>query len=259
MQKDKALSTFYNWYLGIITSLSLLPILAPILLKVGLVFPAKVIYFVYSFFCHQFATRSIHLYDIQYAWCSRDTGIWLGVALVAWALKLKKVKPIQWYWIIPFVIPIALDGGLQTIFTMLNLSNSGGLTGIPLYASNNLVRFLTGAFFGVGLSLWISGTFIEGLVDNSSVDKSASKEIKGLKKIIRDSQAKPILAIMSLLILFYLASVGLWKVTSINILPSDAADSAVRLQDSNFFERRADAVCPTNGVEDLFSFDCFFK
>jgi len=256
-KKTRVLNTFYNWYLLTISALAALPILAPVLLKLGLEFPAKIIYFVYSFFCHQFATRSIHIYDYQYAWCSRDTGIWLGVALVAWALKLKKIKPIKWYWVIPFVVPIALDGGIQTIFTMLNLSYNGGLTGIPLYASNNLVRFLTGAFFGVGLSLWISGTFIEDLIEVKEEKKTV--ELKGWKKILSDSQAKMVLIIMGILLGFYLFCVGLWQLTSNKIVPTNSADSAVKLQDSNFFERRANAVCATKGVDDLFSFECFFN
>lgn len=260
LRSNKSLTTFYNWYLATLTTLVTLPILAPILLKLNLEAPAKAIYLVYSFFCHQFATRSIHIYDFQYAWCARDTGIWLGMALVAWALKLKKVRPIKWYWVIPFVIPIALDGGIQTVFTMLNLSYSGNLAGIAVYSSNNLVRFLTGSFFGIGLSLWISGTFIEDLIAEGSYVEEKKRQIKGkFKNLIYDSQIKSIGLFMALLLSFYLFSIAIWKVTSVSILPTDIADSAVKLQNSNFFERRADGVCPTKGVDDLFSFDCFFK
>lgn len=256
LKKKNSLEVFYNWYLATLTVLVSLPILAPILLKLGLTFPAKIIYLIYSFFCHQFATRSIHIYDLQYAWCSRDTGIWLGMALTAWALKYRKVKPIKWYWVLPFVVPIALDGGIQTIFTMLNLSYSGGLSGIPIYSSNNLVRFLTGAFFGIGLSLWISGTFIEDLIKDD--EQEEKKEVKLVKKLF-NRQVKFVALLMGVLLSFYLFSVAIWKVTSISILPTDIADSAVKLQNSNFFERRADAVCPTHGAEDIFSFECFFE
>jgi len=252
----KSATLFYNWYLGIITSLVALPVLAPVLLKLGLTLPAKAIYFVYSFFCHQFATRSIHAFDYQYAWCARDTGIWLGVATIAWALKYNKVKPIKWYWVIPFTVPIALDGGIQTVFTMLNLSYKGGLMGIQVYSSNDLVRILTGAFFGIGLSLWISGTFAEELV-NSEV-KAASFKSR-LAKYINQAQVKQISVFMGILLSIYLATVAIWQFTSIKVLPTDFADSGVKLQNTNFFERRANGICPTSNPEDLFSFDCFFK
>jgi len=233
-----------------------LPIVAPILLKLGLTLPAKAIYFVYSFFCHQFATRSIHAFDYQYAWCARDTGIWMGVAAIAWALKYKKVKPIKWYWVIPFTVPIALDGGIQTVFTMLNLSYKGGLMGIPVYSSNDLVRFLTGAFFGIGLSLWISGTFAEDIIeDKPNVETYRTR----LTRWFKQSQAKQITVFMGILLSIYLLTVAFWQVTSIKVLPTDFADSGVKLQNSNFFERRANGICPTSNPEDLFSFDCFFK
>lgn len=247
--KNTKIQNFYNFYLGFLTVLVSLPVLAPVFLRLGLELAAKVIYFIYSFFCHQFATRSIHLYDFQYAWCSRDTGIWLGVALVAWLVKFKKIKPIKWYWVIPFVIPIALDGGIQTIFTMLNFTNGGGLSGIPLYSSNNFVRFLTGAFFGIGLSLWISGSLLE--------ETESSQSVKA-ERINIKTQIKSIVIAFVSLIVFYIALVGLWSISSTKVLPSDFADSVVRLQGKNFFERRADGICPTTGVEDAFSIDCFF-
>src|SRR5260221_5462908 len=156
-----AFSNFYNWYLGILSLLVSLPVLAPVLLKLGLTNAAKIIYFIYSFFCHQFASRSIHLYDYQYAWCSRDTGIWFGVTAIAYLIKYRKIKPIKWYWVLPFIIPIALDGGIQTIFTILNIQGSGSIIESPMYISNNLVRFITGPFFGIGLSLWVSGTLFQ--------------------------------------------------------------------------------------------------
>jgi uncharacterized membrane protein len=257
MSRLRKLTTFYNIYLGLITTLAALPVLAPILLKLGLIFPAKIIYFVYSFFCHQFATRSIHIYDLQYAWCARDTGIWTAVALTAWALKMKIVRPIKWYWVIPFSIPIALDGGIQTIFTMLNLSYTGGLAGIPLYSSNNLVRFLTGAFFGIGLSLWISGTFIEHEFKDSIVENKKYK--LRILNFFGNSQVRSVARLMMISFVLYAFSVSIWQLTSRKVLPTDSIDSAVKLQSKNFFERRTNGICPTKGAEDLINFECFFK
>ncbi|CAG1021728.1 hypothetical protein DOJK_01200 [Patescibacteria group bacterium] len=258
MHKNSAYyKNFYNLYLGILTTLVALPILAPVLLRLGLELPAKMIYFVYSFFCHQFASRSIHLFDYQFAWCARDTGIWLAVAVVAWLLKFKIVKPIKWYWVIPFVIPIALDGGIQTAFTALNIEGASTLSNLPLYASNNLIRFVTGAFFGVGLSLWISGTFIEDA--EPELKESQNTKAKNFIDVFKILQVKKVALIMAVLVTIYGASIQLWRLTSNEVLPTNTLDSVVKLQNLNFFERRADGVCPTSGVEDIFNWNCFFN
>lgn len=233
--------------------------------------PAKVIYFIYSFFCHQFASRSIHLVDIQYAWCSRDTGIWLGVALAAWLIKYKKLRSIKWYWVIPFVVPIALDGGLQTIFTMLNLGSTA--EGIPFYSSNNLVRFITGSIFGLGFSMWISGTFYadskKSPASTADIDSSEGSDNNAVKQSSKSNSSKKsenqknsffirnLIVAESLLIVLYIVMVAFWSFTSTKYLPTDTFDSVVKLQDNNFFERRANAPCPTEGVEDAFAIDCF--
>lgn len=51
--------------LGFLFLFSGLPVLAPFLMKAGITRPAKVIYWVYGFFCHQFPFRSWFLYGFQ--------------------------------------------------------------------------------------------------------------------------------------------------------------------------------------------------
>jgi uncharacterized membrane protein len=233
----------YNWYLVLLTFLVSLPILAPMLLHFGLTGHAKIIYFIYSFFCHQFSTRSIGVFEYQYAWCARDTGIWIGIWVIALLVKLNKIKGIKWYWLIPFVIPIALDGGLQTIFTVFNIGPSGVLLGDPLYVSNNLVRFITGSVFGVGLSLYLSPLIKDELKAEKTQDQ------KNLFKII--------IVILGL-VPVYLGMIFIWNSTSSINTPTDFADSAVKIPVDDFFVRRADAICPSDGVEEFFTFDCFF-
>ncbi len=254
--------SFYNWYLIVLTVLVSLPVLAPILYHLGFTGPASVIYFIYSFFCHQFASRSIHVYDYQFAWCARDTGIWIGIWLIALLIKLKKVKGIKWYWVIPFVIPIALDGGLQTIFTFLNIQPNGDLLNSPLYLSNNLMRFMTGSFFGIGLSLWISWQLFNEEpknVNNREDEKSKLEIVKShLVEVIKLSLPKVVVPFI-IAIIIYIGFVSIWFATSSKIKPIDALDSAPKASLSTFFARREDGICPTKGVEDLFAFDCFFK
>lgn len=151
MYKNLLPKTKNPFFDGLIISLfvlNLLPLLAPVLLHLGYTGASHLIYQVYSFFCHQFHWRSLHIYDHQFAWCTRDVFIWMALLMVAIWVRFNNPKPIKWYWIIPFMIPIALDGGIQTIATIWGYSS-----GVPYYMSTNIMRMLTGGFFGIGLGL----------------------------------------------------------------------------------------------------------
>ena len=247
-------SDFYNVYLTIMGTLVSLPILAPIFLKLGLTAPAKIIYFIYSFFCHQFASRSIDIFDYQFAWCARDTGIWLGIFVTALLVKFNKLPKLRWYWTLPFIVPMGLDGGLQTIFTFLNINPMGDVTGSPLYVSNNLSRFITGAIFGIGVGWWISQQL-----------KIASQEGKVLKQedlFPKFSNLKNYILSTIVLVLGlgvgYFGLVTLWNVTSVKNKPLDALDSVSKSPSTDFFARRDDGVCPTTGIDDILDLKCFF-
>lgn len=140
----------YDIFLVFLTTINLTPLLAPVLAKIGLTGIAHAIYLIYSFFCHQFNWRSLYIFDYQVAWCTRDVFIWAGLLLVALFVKKYKVQQLPWYWLIPFTIPIALDGGIQTVATV-----AGFTAGDPLYMSTNVMRMITGAIFGIGLGLWL--------------------------------------------------------------------------------------------------------
>ena len=148
----------YNLFLVFLVVLNVLPWLAPVFTHLGWKAPAKVIYSVYSFLCHQFAWRSIHVADHQCAWCARDTFIWGAVLAIALIVKLYRVKALKWYWVIPFVIPIALDGGVQTIAALVGFRSEE-----PYYISTNMMRMATGGTFGIGLGLWMMPTLKEML------------------------------------------------------------------------------------------------
>jgi len=150
----------YDMFLGFLIVLNVLPFLAPIFLNLGWKAPAKVIYTIYSFLCHQFSWRSIHIADHQCAWCTRDTFIWGTILAVALVVRLYKVKKLKWYWVMPFIIPIALDGGIQTIATLIGFASEE-----PLYVSTNTLRMITGGTFGLGLGLWMMPMLKEMLLE----------------------------------------------------------------------------------------------
>lgn len=245
---------FYNVYLTLLSFLVGLPILAPVLLYIGWTGPAKVIYFIYSFFCHQFSSRSINIFDYQIAWCARDTGIWLGIFLTAVLVKYNKLPSLKWFLAIPFIIPMGLDGGLQTIFTFFNITPVGDLSGLPLYVSNDLSRFITGAIFGIGVGWWISYQIKNGLGFNDPQQTPVEEKEPSNRLILSTS-----LKLVGIMFAIYVGLVGVWNVTSVQNKPSDFLDFTVKTPSTNFFARRENAICPTAGTANLFEFDCFFK
>lgn len=243
----KASNKLYAIYLSSIAVIASAPLLAPILLKLSenqqlFLWPARAIYFIYSFTCHQFAHRSLHLFDYQFAWCARDTGIWLGVLLTAIYMRHRQAQPIPWYWMLPFVIPIALDGGIQTIATMLGLDSIMGATGDIVYVSNNFTRFVTGAIFGIGMSMVFSSYIADKV-------KDVNFDIPYLKTL------RHVLALVAVCIVAFAGLVQAWAWTSPLRPPSDALDSAVKTPPDNLFARREHGACPTPDVDPL-AFDC---
>jgi uncharacterized membrane protein len=122
-----------------------LPFIAPILMKIRWINPAKVIYFIYSFLCHQLPQRSFFLFgdkftyslaEVQSAWqnttnplilrqfigspsmgwkvawsdrmVSMYTSTWL-FGLLWWPLR-KRLKHLPWWGLVLFLLPMAIDG-----------------------------------------------------------------------------------------------------------------------------------------------------
>lgn len=222
----------YNVFLVLLFLLNVAPILAPIFLHIGWKAPAKVIYFVYSFTCHQFHWRSLHIYDHQCAWCTRDTFIWGSIFVVALLVKLYRVKALKWYWILPFMIPIALDGIIQTVATVAGYDSE-----YPYYMSTNPMRMLTGATFGTGLGLWMMPTLKE-IFEFENPDHKPDKTKKELPiwKIAAITIGGAILA--------YLIAMLVWTKTSNTYKPTDFLDSQVKtpVEREDWFIRRKNGI-----------------
>ena len=138
--------------LAILGLIVLLPLLAPLFKKIGWDQLAHAIYHLYSFSCHQKASRSIFLFDEQCAWCTRDTFIWSSIFISTLVVFVSKVKiGISLKTALLFGLPMALDGGIQLIATIVSLYTGG----TPFYESTNLIRAVTGASFGIGLSFYL--------------------------------------------------------------------------------------------------------
>lgn len=122
-----------------------LPFLAPVFMSVGLEFPAKIIYGIYSFLCHQLPQRSYFLFGKQFtyslaeisafwpnisdflvlrrfigtadmgwkvAWSDRMVSMYTSILIFGWLWHLlrKWIRPLSWQGLILFLVPMGLDG-----------------------------------------------------------------------------------------------------------------------------------------------------
>lgn len=148
-----------NWLL--ITSVILglyigLPFLAPAFMKMGWESPGRLIYVMYSFFCHQLPQRSYFLFgskltysipEIQANWqnslsplvlrqfignaemgwkvawsdrmVSMFTSIWI-FGLLWWPFR-RRVKALPWWGFVLFLLPMALDGSSHLISDLFGI------------------------------------------------------------------------------------------------------------------------------------------
>ncbi len=152
-----------------------LPFLAPIFMHIGWSEPARVVYFIYSWLCHQLPERSFFFYgskltyslaEVQNAWkptydpavlrqfvgspqlgwkmawsdrmVSMFSGMWL-VGWLWWPLR-KRIKALPWWGLVLFLLPLAVDGTSHLV------SDLAGI-GQGFRDSNLWLAVLTGHIF----------------------------------------------------------------------------------------------------------------
>ncbi len=95
--------------------------------------------------CHQIAERSFFINGNQMPFCSRDVGLFVGLAAASGVVTFVryKVRPLL---ALLGLVPIGLDGGLQMLTD---------------YESNNLLRVATGLLAGVALALLLAHFIFE--------------------------------------------------------------------------------------------------
>ncbi len=172
-----------NTFMGLFV---ILPIIAPLLMASGGIGPAKVIYWVYSFVCHQLPERSYFLFgpkisyslsEIQSAWqnttdavilrqfvgnpqmgwkmawsdrmFSMFTSIW--VFGIIWAILKKKTGKLQWWGAFLLILPMAIDGTTHLIsdFAGIGQGFRDTNTWLAILTNNSLpTAFYTGDAWG---------------------------------------------------------------------------------------------------------------
>ncbi|MDH5506376.1 MAG: DUF2085 domain-containing protein [Anaerolineae bacterium] len=131
-------SVLYGLFVG-------LPFLAPVLMYIGWEAPARALYYLYSFFCHQLPQRSFFLFGPQasysleeihsawqytlnpfvlrkfvgspemgwkVAWSDRMVSMYGSILLFAWIWYplRRKIKALSFFWFAVLIFPMALDG-----------------------------------------------------------------------------------------------------------------------------------------------------
>jgi uncharacterized membrane protein len=190
-----------------------LPFVAPMLIHFGFDGPAKLIYFIYSWLCHQLPERSFFLFgskftyslsQIQNAWqntnnplilrqfigndsfgwkvawsdrmVSMFTSLWV-FGLMWWLIR-RKLKPLPWWGLLLFLLPMFLDGTSHLVSDLAEIGRGFRDTNLWLafltrntlpnnfYAGdawgsfNSLIRLLTGILFGMGI-VWYTYPYMD--------------------------------------------------------------------------------------------------
>ncbi|MDD3647062.1 MAG: DUF2085 domain-containing protein [Candidatus Dojkabacteria bacterium] len=190
---------------------------APILAHFGFTELAHIIYRAYSFLCHQRAWRSIHFYDYEMAWCTRDTFIYLSMGLSALAVHFLRVRGVKWYVALLSIIPFALDGLIQLI---AEISGTLGGQETFFYASTNFQRMLTGSIFGAGAGFWLFGLLAD------TIDEELIAKGEEVRKAITDfwKSMKFYVLIVMICIISYIGLVQIWNATSSKYKPAGILD-----------------------------------
>jgi len=98
---------------------------------------ARAVYTMGDIECHQIADRSYYLNGNELPICSRDVGLSIGF-LIGMVIGLLYVRRINPFILAVGILPILIDGGLQTVSD---------------YHSNNALRTITGIIAGVAFAL----------------------------------------------------------------------------------------------------------
>jgi uncharacterized membrane protein len=200
----------FSIFLGVYAGL---PFLAPVFMKLGWETPARAVYFIYSLLCHQLPQRSYFLFgskvtyslpEIQSAWQNTLNPLILRQFIgnsemgwkVAWSDRMvsmftslllfgmlwrplrRWLKPLPWWGLILFLLPMAVDGMSHLISDLYGIGQGfrdsnvwlAALTNNTLppgfYAGdawgsfNSWMRLLTGVLFGLGI-VWFGFPYLD--------------------------------------------------------------------------------------------------
>lgn len=145
----------------VVVGLFIVPILgAPVLMSTSnpiLQSIANVIMFLYKVTCHQLPERTLFVFGYQMAVCARCFAIYVaflaGGFIFAFIRKRLKIWSLKYFVIL--CIPMAIDGFAQLFGVPLPRGIGPGWELIWTVESDNTMRIITGAIFGLACSLYV--------------------------------------------------------------------------------------------------------
>ena len=109
---------------------------------------SREMYQFYSHICHQFDSRSLHVFGHKLGVCARCTaiyaGFFVGVALVPFVASDRRGKSFGWLFLA--AVPMMIDVGLDMTH---------------IHASTMVTRLVTGGVLGVAAALFLTSVIIE--------------------------------------------------------------------------------------------------
>jgi len=129
---------------------------------------SKPMYSFYASICHQYETRSLHIFGYKIAVCARCFGIYsgffIGCLLYPLIFKKQKLQSLLGWCLV--CLPMAVD-----VF----------LDATSIHTSTMAIRLATGLFFGCGAAAILTPFIISGLLEiisNKKILKGVTHELK---------------------------------------------------------------------------------
>lgn len=131
--------------------------------------------------CHQLPERSLFIFGYQMAVCSRCFAIYASFlfgGILFYFLK-GKLKPFSIVYYVILCMPMAIDGFAQLFLVPIPRGIGPDMQLIWTALSNNELRIITGAIFGLGSALFILPYMHEIFEMEEASHKARNSELKG--------------------------------------------------------------------------------
>ncbi|HHV95439.1 MAG TPA: DUF2085 domain-containing protein [Clostridiaceae bacterium] len=123
-----------------------------------------------SLICHQLPSRTIHINNIPLPLCARDTGIYVGFFISLMYIYINKRNKAD--------LPPDIKSTLILCFLMLFMIIDGGTSYLRIRETNNMIRYFSGAFFGLALPFFLIPTAnYNPMIENTQKSLKSTKEI----------------------------------------------------------------------------------
>lgn len=121
---------------------------------------SNVFYRLFGAVCHQFDSRSFHLYEHSFAVCVRCSAIYFGFLLALGAVRISPQLQTKTFSLTPLLVvtcvPMLIDG----ICSLFNI-----------YQTTTYLRMITGSFFGIGIALLLHKSLSEIIQSTFTIKK----------------------------------------------------------------------------------------